>query len=493
MNEIMRARLDAENLYEDIMDSDTHLVEEHVGISDRDLIRRLVSMAKIVPVFTVSTFENPQSAKKHIMKAITANKHEIAAWLGDKRSSTKLAVMFKTGKHGPAGHGIRNTGYGLRSFETRLTCVILKKNKYAKRGFSLVTAFPDLDSRTTEPYPMDFAYLLSSVGFWQTELPIVRFYMRCLLNESTGNVQISCPLTHEIKMEFTQRLDETHLAVISYHPNERRAFFHYYSYVPSDGNDFKNDRRAQCPPELVHRPTRPVSERYWDIWDDPDKDVLENAYQELFYVAKEKINEFERTDDTMATMNDVIRRGEMYYIYKEPYSHAYGNEQEPGRPAIIVSNDMNNQYSRVVEIVFLTTQEKKPLPTHVAITTAKRDSIALCEAVYSVDKGRLGSRVGTVPEDTMRKIDEALCISLGINVDVNGSLALKTWCEAYDKRGSDIQVPKQEPKTEQGTEKTIPAETKAKPVDVKLTPEYIKVKAERDVYKQLYQELLAKK
>ena len=43
--------------------------------------------------------------------------------------------------------------------------------------------------------------------------------------------------------------------------------------------------------------------------------------------------------------------------------------KEGGRPAVIVSNDVCNEHSRVVEVVFLTTKEKPPLPTHVKINS----------------------------------------------------------------------------------------------------------------------------
>lgn len=50
-----------------------------------------------------------------------------------------------------------------------------------------------------------------------------------------------------------------------------------------------------------------------------------------------------------------IMRGEMYYIH-EDYS-SVGSEMKAGRPAIIVSNDMNNEFSNTVEI-----RQMKPQP-----------------------------------------------------------------------------------------------------------------------------------
>ena len=50
---------------------------------------------------------------------------------------------------------------------------------------------------------------------------------------------------------------------------------------------------------------------------------------------------------------DRIYRGQIYYIHPQ---EVVGSEQEGGRPAVIVSNDVCNEHSRVVEVVFLTTK-----------------------------------------------------------------------------------------------------------------------------------------
>ena len=77
-----------------------------------------------------------------------------------------------------------------------------------------------------------------------------------------------------------------------------------------------------------------------------------------------------------------MRRGDIYFIdrcYEEQ-----GSEQRAGRPAIIVSNDKNNENSSVFEVVYLTTKPKADLPTHVDIRSAPQNSIALCEQINSV-------------------------------------------------------------------------------------------------------------
>lgn len=61
----------------------------------------------------------------------------------------------------------------------------------------------------------------------------------------------------------------------------------------------------------------------------------------------------------------MIRRGDIYYIDSPPIST--GCEQMFSRPAVVVSNEANNKFSPNVEVVYLTSQVKKPLPTHTAI------------------------------------------------------------------------------------------------------------------------------
>lgn len=84
-----------------------------------------------------------------------------------------------------------------------------------------------------------------------------------------------------------------------------------------------------------------------------------------------------------------------------------------GRPAIIVSNDIGNKYSPNVEVVYLTSQPKKPMPTHVGIV-CRTFSTAMCENIDTVSKNRLGDYIRSLKENEMKAIDNAIAISLGI-------------------------------------------------------------------------------
>lgn len=85
-----------------------------------------------------------------------------------------------------------------------------------------------------------------------------------------------------------------------------------------------------------------------------------------------------------------------------------------GRPAIIVSNDEGNKASDIVEVVYLTSERKKELPTHAEINSAVKPSTAICEQITTVSKQRLGLYVGRLTEAEMTAVEKAIKISLGL-------------------------------------------------------------------------------
>lgn len=106
-----------------------------------------------------------------------------------------------------------------------------------------------------------------------------------------------------------------------------------------------------------------------------------------------------------------IERGDIYYILCEK---AEGSEQKGKRPAVVVSNDTGNAYAPIIEVVFLTTNTKRWLPTHVEIKSSSARSKALCEQVTTVDKKRVSDYVGKVTKREMEEIEKAIKISLAI-------------------------------------------------------------------------------
>lgn len=104
-----------------------------------------------------------------------------------------------------------------------------------------------------------------------------------------------------------------------------------------------------------------------------------------------------------------------------------GAEIAKTRPAIIISNDNLNATSEVVEVIYLTTQPKKDLPTHVCVNSTGVASMAICEQIDSVSTTLVCGKVGCCSEAEMAAIDRALLHSLGIDENTKKLSAGEEW------------------------------------------------------------------
>lgn len=192
-----------------------------------------------------------------------------------------------------------------------------------------------------------------------------------------------------------------------------------------------------------------------------------------------------------------IRRGEIFYIARGGAS--CGSEQYADRPAVVVSNDENNKHSGTIEVAYLTTQPKTELPTHVTIRSTGRVSTLLCEQVTSVSVERVNNYIGQVSEQEMKNIDIALMISLQLDGD---SKSHKQYNETIKKQQEEIDGLKKEIEQVQQEcddriaeieqEAAVYVEENRKVAESRESENIIKVKTERDTYKQMYESLLEK-
>lgn len=113
-----------------------------------------------------------------------------------------------------------------------------------------------------------------------------------------------------------------------------------------------------------------------------------------------------------------VKRGEIYYATFDP---GVGSETGKTRPVLIVQNDIGNQYSPTTIIAVITeySEKKATYPICVVIgkdSGLKKNSIVNLSQIRTLDKSRLtGSKLATLPDELMEKVDMALKNSLGIN------------------------------------------------------------------------------
>ena len=110
----------------------------------------------------------------------------------------------------------------------------------------------------------------------------------------------------------------------------------------------------------------------------------------------------------------IVKRGEVYFANLDP---VVGSEQGGIRPVVIIQNDIGNTHSTTTIAAITTNDRHSRLPTHVSIskkTEPLRDSVAMLEQIRTIEKSRLKKCIGTLSEETMKKIDDAVLISIGV-------------------------------------------------------------------------------
>lgn len=107
-------------------------------------------------------------------------------------------------------------------------------------------------------------------------------------------------------------------------------------------------------------------------------------------------------------------RGDIYYADLDP---VLGSEQGGIRPVLIIQNDAGNRFSPTVIVAAITSAKKNNLPTHIALDPIEglyKKSVVLLEQVRTLDKRRLKNKIGTISQENLQKVNEALMISVGL-------------------------------------------------------------------------------
>jgi len=110
------------------------------------------------------------------------------------------------------------------------------------------------------------------------------------------------------------------------------------------------------------------------------------------------------------------KRGEIWQVSLEPVE---GHEIGKTRPALVISNDKNNEYSSTVTLIPITATIEKIYPFEVFISGEDSrlplDSKIKCNQIRTVDKLRLLKLVGEISTEIIKKVEEALLIHMGIS------------------------------------------------------------------------------
>jgi len=104
------------------------------------------------------------------------------------------------------------------------------------------------------------------------------------------------------------------------------------------------------------------------------------------------------------------RRGDVFWVKLDP---ARATEIRKTRPAVIVSNDSCNKFGTRVIVLPITSNVQSLYPGEATVQTKGSPARVLGDQMRSVDKSRLGSRIGTLSPAELSAVEEAILITLG--------------------------------------------------------------------------------
>ena len=115
-------------------------------------------------------------------------------------------------------------------------------------------------------------------------------------------------------------------------------------------------------------------------------------------------------------MSSYPKRREIYWANLDP---TIGSEIAKIRPVLIVSNDINNQYAATVSVLPITSNVSKVYPYEVIVSPQesglKKPSKVKANQIRTLDKRRIGKKMGFLKSVKMKEINQAMLIHLAMD------------------------------------------------------------------------------
>jgi mRNA interferase MazF len=107
----------------------------------------------------------------------------------------------------------------------------------------------------------------------------------------------------------------------------------------------------------------------------------------------------------------VPRRGDVFWVALDP---TRGTEIRKTRPAVIISNNSCNTHGARVVVLPITSNVSSLYPGEARVTVGGKPARALGDQIRSIDRTRLGSRLGRLSPEEMLEVETAVRITLDL-------------------------------------------------------------------------------
>ncbi|MGR3179147.1 MAG: type II toxin-antitoxin system PemK/MazF family toxin [Candidatus Anammoxibacter sp.] len=113
---------------------------------------------------------------------------------------------------------------------------------------------------------------------------------------------------------------------------------------------------------------------------------------------------------------DFPTRGEIWLVSLEP---VIGSETGKTQPALIISNNRNNEFANTITVIPITSKTDKIYPFEVFVSKEyhklQKDSKIKTNQIRTVDKKRLVKYLSALPRDKLKEVEQAVLIHLCIS------------------------------------------------------------------------------
>ena len=106
-----------------------------------------------------------------------------------------------------------------------------------------------------------------------------------------------------------------------------------------------------------------------------------------------------------------MNRGDVWWVNFEP---SIGGEIRKKRPAIIISNNASNKFLNRVQVVPITSNTDRLFPSEAYVTVSGKKGKAMADQLATVSKQRLSKCIGSVSDDEMNMVVEAIKTQLDL-------------------------------------------------------------------------------